>query len=134
MLSAVRMEPTVQSNREPSLSPSQPPIGARQTITSEKKIIVNPTRVGETFKIPWRKNGRRKNVEAWVMTTKKWLKTEAVNMRTLNNERSSSGTETLASTRSNNQKYKAANRNNVIGNEPKPDLAICWRPTRSEEH
>ncbi len=52
MLSAVSAAPVVHMKREPSRSPSQPPSGARQTITSEKKIIVRPTRVGVTWRMP----------------------------------------------------------------------------------
>ena len=46
MLSMVSAEPTVQSMREPSRSASQPPIGARTTMTREKQITVKPTCVG----------------------------------------------------------------------------------------
>ena len=52
MLEVVRTDPTVQSMRDPSRSASQPPTGARNTITSEKKMIVNPTWVGVNRKIP----------------------------------------------------------------------------------
>ena len=52
MLIVVNSEPTVQSILDPSRSASQPPTGARITITSEKKMIVKPTWVGVKCKMP----------------------------------------------------------------------------------
>ena len=85
ILIGLKADPVVQSDREPSRSPNQPPSGKRKTITREKKITVTPTWVGEECTFPAGKMATGR-MSLWEITTyTQWGENPAVFIRAFQN-------------------------------------------------